>query len=108
MYSPENIFCYAIDRKASIKFHQQMRNLSYCFPNIYLTKTEYDVDSAGHNMDQSFLECLQTIRHLPNWKYAILLQMRMRTIIAYSKSQKVVRRDHCLERSSSLSLISSI
>uniref|UniRef100_A0A915ALE0 Core-2/I-Branching enzyme n=1 Tax=Parascaris univalens TaxID=6257 RepID=A0A915ALE0_PARUN len=74
MYSPENIFCYAIDRKASIKFHQQMRNLSYCFPNIYLTKTEYDVDSAGHNMDQSFLECLQTIRHLPNWKYAILLQ----------------------------------
>ncbi|KHN72286.1 N-acetyllactosaminide beta-1,6-N-acetylglucosaminyl-transferase, isoform C [Toxocara canis] len=74
MYSPTNIFCYAIDRKASAIFHEQMRNLSQCFSNIHVTVTEYDVDSAGHNMDRSYLECLRLIRKLPRWKYAILLQ----------------------------------
>ncbi|VDM39584.1 unnamed protein product, partial [Toxocara canis] len=68
MYSPTNIFCYAIDRKASAIFHEQMRNLSQCFSNIHVTVTEYDVDSAGHNMDRSYLECLRLIRKLPRWK----------------------------------------
>ncbi|VDK17636.1 unnamed protein product [Anisakis simplex] len=51
-----------------------MQNLSECFSNVHLTAIEYEVDSAGHNMDRSYLECLKLIRKLTNWKYAILLQ----------------------------------
>ncbi|VDK27458.1 unnamed protein product, partial [Anisakis simplex] len=47
MYSPTNVFCYAIDKKATKVFHQQMQNLSECFSNVHLTATEYEVDSAG-------------------------------------------------------------
>ncbi|VDN87442.1 unnamed protein product, partial [Brugia pahangi] len=45
--------------KSTPLFHSQMRNLSKCFPNVLLTEREYEVDSAGHNMSRSFLECLR-------------------------------------------------
>uniref|UniRef100_A0A1I7VQD0 Core-2/I-Branching enzyme n=1 Tax=Loa loa TaxID=7209 RepID=A0A1I7VQD0_LOALO len=74
MYAPQNLYCYALDAKSTSLFHSQMRNLSRCFPNVLLTRQEYEVDSAGHNTSRSFLECLRAIRSLPDWKYAILLQ----------------------------------
>uniref|UniRef100_A0A0R3RHG5 Core-2/I-Branching enzyme n=1 Tax=Elaeophora elaphi TaxID=1147741 RepID=A0A0R3RHG5_9BILA len=74
MYAPQNLYCYALDRKSDKLFHDHMRNLSECFPNVILTKTEYDVDSAGHNMTRSYLECLNIVWRNPRWKYAVLLQ----------------------------------
>uniref|UniRef100_A0A1I8EU89 Core-2/I-Branching enzyme family protein n=1 Tax=Wuchereria bancrofti TaxID=6293 RepID=A0A1I8EU89_WUCBA len=74
MYAPQNFYCYALDAKSTSLFHSQMRNLSKCFSNVLLTEREYEVDSAGHNMSRSFLECLRVVRRLPGWKYAILLQ----------------------------------
>ncbi|KAK6113327.1 Core-2/I-Branching enzyme family protein [Brugia pahangi] len=74
MYAPQNFYCYALDAKSTPLFHSQMRNLSKCFPNVLLTEREYEVDSAGHNMSRSFLECLRMVRRLLGWKYAILLQ----------------------------------
>ncbi|VDK51450.1 unnamed protein product, partial [Gongylonema pulchrum] len=74
MYTPQNLFCYALDNKSSPLFHEHMRNLSACFPNVFLTETEYNVDSAGHNMTRSYLECLNILRKKSDWKYAILLQ----------------------------------
>uniref|UniRef100_A0A0R3RLQ7 Core-2/I-Branching enzyme n=1 Tax=Elaeophora elaphi TaxID=1147741 RepID=A0A0R3RLQ7_9BILA len=75
MFAPQNFYCYALDAKSTKLFHAQMRNLSKCFPNVLLAPREYVVDSAGHNTSRSFLECLRVIRRLPNWKYAILLQV---------------------------------
>uniref|UniRef100_A0A915CG68 Core-2/I-Branching enzyme n=1 Tax=Parascaris univalens TaxID=6257 RepID=A0A915CG68_PARUN len=74
MYAPQNVFCYAIDEKASPLFYEQMTNLSQCFPNVFLTDRHFNVDSAGHNTTRSFLECLHLLRAKPAWKYAILLQ----------------------------------
>lgn len=75
MYAPQNFYCYALDRKSSKLFHEHMRNLSKCFSNVLLTTTEYDVDSAGHNMIRSYMECLDILWKNPHWKYAILLQV---------------------------------
>lgn len=55
-----------------------MKNLSSCFSNVFLTRNEYYVDSAGHNTSRSFMECLHLIRKIPKWKYAILLQVLLR------------------------------
>ncbi|VDN08261.1 unnamed protein product [Thelazia callipaeda] len=74
MYAPQNLYCYALDVKSTPLFHEQMKNLSACFPNVFLTQQEYAVDSAGHNTSRSFLECLKLIRQFSHWKYAILLQ----------------------------------
>ncbi|KAM3727600.1 Beta-1,3-galactosyl-O-glycosyl-glycoprotein beta-1,6-N-acetylglucosaminyltransferase [Dirofilaria immitis] len=74
MYAPQNLYCYALDRKSNILFREHMKNLSKCFPNVFLTKIEYEVDSAGHNMTRSYLECLNILWKKPTWKYAILLQ----------------------------------
>uniref|UniRef100_A0A183E8C1 Core-2/I-Branching enzyme n=1 Tax=Gongylonema pulchrum TaxID=637853 RepID=A0A183E8C1_9BILA len=74
MYAPQNFYCYALDAKSSALFHEQMRALSVCFPNVFLTKREFTVDSAGHNTSRSFLECLRIVRKMPGWRYAILLQ----------------------------------
>ncbi|OZC04925.1 hypothetical protein X798_08117 [Onchocerca flexuosa] len=74
MYAPQNLYCYALDRKSNSVFHEHMKNLSKCFPNVFLSEIEYDVDSAGHNMTRSYLECLNILWKKPAWKYAILLQ----------------------------------
>lgn len=75
MYAPQNVFCYAVDAKASQLFYEQMANLSKCFPNVFLTNRQFNVDSAGHNTTRSFLECLHLLRRRSAWKYAILLQV---------------------------------
>lgn len=75
MYAPQNFYCYALDSKSNALFHEHMRNLSECFANVILTKVEYDVDSAGHNMTKSYMECLNILWQKANWKYAILLQV---------------------------------
>lgn len=75
IYAPQNLYCYALDRKSNSVFHEHMKNLSKCFPNVFLTKIEYDVDSAGHNVTRSYLECLNILWKKPAWKYAILLQV---------------------------------
>ncbi|VDM38897.1 unnamed protein product [Toxocara canis] len=75
MYAPQNIFCYAVDAKAPLLFREQIANLSNCFPNVFLTTQQFQVDSAGHNTTRSFLECLRLLNSKPKWKYAILLQV---------------------------------
>ncbi|VDK55351.1 unnamed protein product, partial [Anisakis simplex] len=91
MYSPINTYCYSIDKKATKIFHEQMQNLSKCFSNVYISMDEYNVDSAGRNIDRSYLDCLKIVRKLPDWKYAIVLQSI---------------RQRCEDRSSSSSFLS--
>jgi hypothetical protein len=73
-YAPQNTYCYAIDAKSSKTFHSRMNALSACLPNIYITRTEYPMDSAGHNISHSFMECLRLIRPM-RWRYVMLLQV---------------------------------
>lgn len=75
-YAPQNHYCFAIDAKASPLFHARVRQLANCLPNVVITKHEFKVDRMGHNMGQSFFECLKTLA-VPekHWKYVHLLQV---------------------------------
>lgn len=75
MYAPQNYYCFALDHKSDAVFHEHMKNLSNCFPNVFLTNVEYNVESSGHNVTKSFLECLQLLYEKPDWKYVALLQV---------------------------------
>uniref|UniRef100_A0AC35FLN3 Core-2/I-Branching enzyme n=1 Tax=Panagrolaimus sp. PS1159 TaxID=55785 RepID=A0AC35FLN3_9BILA len=72
-YQPQNFYCYAIDKKSKKIFHEQIKNLSKCFPNVFFTKKEYAVDSAGHFMNIAHLECIKLLNEF-KWKYVVLLQ----------------------------------
>ncbi|KAH7701592.1 Protein H41C03.3 [Aphelenchoides avenae] len=74
-YAPQNSYCYAIDEKSPPRFHAQMYSLAACLPNVYITRHEYSVDSAGHYMNYAFFECMKVLlEKSKNWKYLIFLQ----------------------------------
>ncbi|KAI6198865.1 Beta-1,3-galactosyl-O-glycosyl-glycoprotein beta-1,6-N-acetylglucosaminyltransferase 3 [Aphelenchoides besseyi] len=74
-YQPQNHYCFAIDKKSSALFHSQIRSLASCFPNVYVTKREFNIDSHGHNMHPSYLECLRLLAEPEKkWEYVHLLQ----------------------------------
>ncbi|KAI6170637.1 N-acetyllactosaminide beta-1,6-N-acetylglucosaminyl-transferase, isoform C [Aphelenchoides bicaudatus] len=75
IYAPQNFYCFALDAKASPLFHERMRNLSSCFPNVYLTTREFKMDSTGKNMGYSLYECMNILAKKElNWKYLVFLQ----------------------------------
>ena len=82
-YAPQNIYCYAIDKKSSELFHQRIHALAECFPNIFYIKTEYNITSAGENMGFAHYECLKELIKF-DWKYVVLLQV----IFVYDKLYK--------------------
>ncbi|KAL3084981.1 hypothetical protein niasHS_010050 [Heterodera schachtii] len=77
-YAPQNYYCYAIDKKSSITFHRQIHSLAICFPNVFVvtTEKEYAMDSKGHNLMKSSMECMKLLvaKKMEKWKYVILLQ----------------------------------
>lgn len=73
-YSPQNVYCYAIDAKASKTFHARVNALAACLPNVFVTRVQYRMDSWGHNMSYSLMECLKFIKPM-EWKYVMLLQV---------------------------------
>ncbi|TKR80036.1 hypothetical protein L596_014171 [Steinernema carpocapsae] len=72
-YSPQNSYCFVLDGKADRYFKTSMRNLASCFPNVYVPKTEYDIDRFGHNMNMAHWECVKELRNVP-WKYVYFMQ----------------------------------
>ncbi|KAI1725098.1 core-2/I-Branching enzyme domain-containing protein [Ditylenchus destructor] len=75
-FTPQNVFCFAIDEKAPKLFHERIGSLAKCFPkNVIITKHEYSVDSAGHNMGYSHLQCFRRLIEFDkSWKYVFNLQ----------------------------------
>ncbi|KAI1725994.1 core-2/I-Branching enzyme domain-containing protein [Ditylenchus destructor] len=73
-YQPQNFYCYAIDRKADKTFHNRIKSLASCFPNVYVTKREWNI-YWGHNMSFSHLECMKALtKNGQKWKYLVLQQ----------------------------------
>lgn len=87
VYAPQNSYCFAIDAKSSKVFHSRMNNLAACLPNVYLTRSEFKMDSSGHNISHSYMECLKLISHA-KWEYVMLLQ------VSYFKSGGIKKCYH--------------
>ncbi|EGT56360.1 hypothetical protein CAEBREN_19876 [Caenorhabditis brenneri] len=73
-YHPQNAFCFAIDKKAPPKFHERLRAMAACLPNVLLLPDEDSVDSAGHNINSAHYNCMRVLINKPGWNYVILLQ----------------------------------
>ncbi|TKR80098.1 hypothetical protein L596_014227 [Steinernema carpocapsae] len=72
-YSPQNSYCFALDKKADEDFKMSIRSLASCFPNVYVPETEYDIDNLGHNMNLAHWECVKEIRNV-SWNYLHFMQ----------------------------------
>ncbi|KAF8368336.1 hypothetical protein PRIPAC_86165, partial [Pristionchus pacificus] len=72
-YSPENTFCFALDRKAPTDFRRKFVALSICLDNVYVASEEYELDSAGRGQSSAHFDCLRNIRER-KWKYVIFQQ----------------------------------
>ena len=50
-YAPQNFYCYAVDAKSPDLFHQQIRSLADCFPNVFVLAKEKErkMYSSGVN-----------------------------------------------------------
>ncbi|KAI1710202.1 core-2/I-Branching enzyme domain-containing protein [Ditylenchus destructor] len=74
-YAPQNWYCFAMDSKADIVFKERVLALSTCFPNVIVNQVHYRLDSNGHNMSASFVECLKNLaERSKKWEYVILVQ----------------------------------
>lgn len=95
-FAPQNLYCFAIDAKASPLFHVRIHQLAKCLPNVLITQHEFQVDSSGHNMGPSFFECLKLLAQPKmSWKYVHLLQAS--SFFAFSCLYVTVDIMKCLE-----------
>lgn len=70
-YAPQNFYCYVIDQKSNSTFKNRVRNLSRCFPNVYVSMNEYDTDSSGKQMNYAYMDCLRIlVKH--QWNYVVI------------------------------------
>ncbi|KAF1767007.1 hypothetical protein GCK72_006965 [Caenorhabditis remanei] len=73
-YHPQNLFCFAIDKKAPREFHDDMKSLSECLPNIILLPATESYDSNGHNNNLAHYRCMKAVVSRRDWSYLMLLQ----------------------------------
>uniref|UniRef100_A0A0K0FTM9 Capsular polysaccharide synthesis protein n=1 Tax=Strongyloides venezuelensis TaxID=75913 RepID=A0A0K0FTM9_STRVS len=73
MYSPQNHYCYGIDKKSKPIFKRNVHALAKCFPNIYIVKNKRNLDTFGTNGNYYNFECMKLLKN-KNYKYLILLQ----------------------------------
>jgi hypothetical protein len=54
-----------------------MKSLAECLPNVELAKKEYIMDSHGHNISESVLQCMhQLTKPEKQWKYLVFVQVK--------------------------------
>jgi hypothetical protein len=82
-YAPQNTYCYAIDSKATKTFQARMNALAACLPNVFVTRVQYRMNSWGHNVSYSSMECLKLIRTM-DWNYVVILQVSIKTMNVFT------------------------
>uniref|UniRef100_A0A914HFT1 Uncharacterized protein n=1 Tax=Globodera rostochiensis TaxID=31243 RepID=A0A914HFT1_GLORO len=73
-YTPQNVYCYALDAKADALFMRRVHALARCFPNVVVLAEQFSVFSNGKNVTRAQLACLEAMLPMGKWKYALLLQ----------------------------------
>lgn len=75
IYWPQNLYCIHVDKRSSNFTHEAINRLSNCFPNVFVTKSEY-VYWAGFGVLQSVLNCMSdTLTHFSEHKWRYFLNL---------------------------------
>lgn len=70
IYRPQNFYCIHADKKAPNRFHLAVRNISKCFPNVFLSSETIEVIWGSSSILQSGLVCLKDLwKRSKSWKY---------------------------------------
>lgn len=74
IYAPQNVYCIHVDKKASKQYKSSVRNLSRCFPNVFLSSVNVKVTYAGFSRLQADINCMKDLVESPiKWKRVINL-----------------------------------
>ncbi|XP_038190613.1 N-acetyllactosaminide beta-1,6-N-acetylglucosaminyl-transferase-like isoform X3 [Arvicola amphibius] len=72
IYTPQNVYCVHVDKKASETFKDAVRQLLSCFPNAFLASKTEAVVYAGFSRLQADLNCMEDLvaSEVP-WKFVL-------------------------------------
>ncbi|CAL2040169.1 unnamed protein product [Caenorhabditis brenneri] len=73
-WHPQNVFCFAVDKKSHRNFHVKMQKLGECVENIVVLPATESYDSSGHNMNLGHKRCMEALLQFPDWSYMMHLQ----------------------------------
>ncbi|XP_067871275.1 beta-1,3-galactosyl-O-glycosyl-glycoprotein beta-1,6-N-acetylglucosaminyltransferase 3-like [Heterodontus francisci] len=74
IYSPQNVYCIHVDRKAPDSFHLAVRAITACFHNVFIASKLENVIYATWSRVQADLNCMEDLLQSPvKWKYFINL-----------------------------------
>lgn len=74
IYAPHNIYCIHYDQKSSPAFITAVKNLAYCFPNLFIASKLESVQYAHITRLNADLNCLSDLLGSEvKWKYVINL-----------------------------------
>ncbi|GCB81336.1 beta-1,3-galactosyl-O-glycosyl-glycoprotein beta-1,6-N-acetylglucosaminyltransferase 3-like [Scyliorhinus torazame] len=74
IYTPQNLYCIHVDRKAAVTFNRAVKAIASCFPNVFIASKLENVVYASWSRVQADLNCMEELLQSPvHWKYFINL-----------------------------------
>lgn len=73
VYRPQNFYCIHIDNKSSSEFKENIRKLSSCFDNVFITKRSVKVYWGSFSVLEPEIICMEELLKFKKWKYFINL-----------------------------------
>ncbi|XP_078055933.1 beta-1,3-galactosyl-O-glycosyl-glycoprotein beta-1,6-N-acetylglucosaminyltransferase 3-like [Mustelus asterias] len=70
IYTPQNVYCIHVDRKAAASYHLAVRAIVSCFHNVFVASKLETVIYASWSRVQADLNCMEELLQSPvQWKY---------------------------------------
>ena len=70
IYMPQNIYCVYIDLKSPLLFHQAIKRITNCFPNVFVASTLKEYIYASFSAVEADLQCMRDLLNSTvHWKY---------------------------------------
>lgn len=72
IYAPQNVYCVHVDLKSSTEFHEAVKAIVSCFPNVFIASKLERVIYASWSRVQADLNCMKDLlnSHV-DWKYLL-------------------------------------
>ena len=74
IYRPSNAYCIHVDKKSNSTFHDAVKAIAACLPNVILPPASYDVIRGHVSLLRATLLCMKSLHErFTKWKYFINL-----------------------------------
>ena len=74
IYRPQNYYCVHVDKKSPLIFHRAVKQISSCFPNVFVAFKNIYVAWGQFSVLESNLICMEDLlTNAKSWKYIINL-----------------------------------